>query len=148
MTQRIDCDEALLQLELGDEPTAGTERHLQHCESCRIEADRLQTVFSNLAGSRSISPSPLLDRTVRALIAGDGGAGVPFPRPLVAAGLGAAACLALVAALSVGLAGAGAAENGPLLAVLAVSAWLAVSAAATLPLVLFQRRLNTARSLG
>jgi len=119
MTQRIDCDEAL--------PEA---------------------VLANLAESRSISPSAQLDRTVRALLAGGDSAGAPFPRPLVAAGLGTAACLALVAALSVGLAGAGAAENAPLLAVLAVSAWLAVSAAATLPLVLFQRRMNAARSLG
>jgi len=107
-----------------------------------------KAVLANLAESRSISPSTQLDRTVRALLAGDTGAGAPCSRPLVAAGLGAAACLALVSALSVGLAGAGAAEDGPLLALIAVSSWLAISAAATLPLVLFQRRMNTARSLG
>jgi len=35
MTQRNDCDELLLRLELDDETSAEATRHLEHCESCR-----------------------------------------------------------------------------------------------------------------
>ena len=96
-------------------------------------ADRL---IRALAASAEVEPHPALDRRVRALLSGRGSAARPILRPFTALGLSAASLLALVVALALVLAGAGAAEQGPSLALLLTVAYLAVSSAATVPLLL------------
>lgn len=110
-------------------------RH-EHDPSGGAEIERIRRA---LAASAAVEPAASTDARVRLALAG-----APAPpryalRPGLAAGLALAALFSLVVGLATGLAQAGAAETGPLLAAVAVWIYLALSAAATLPLLLHPR---------
>jgi len=117
--------------------------HLSSCESCRGESVRLDALIALLARDAELEPSPGLDLRLRQLIR-ETGPVRPLLRPLLATGLAVASFVALVGGLAVGLTAAGAPDSGLQLAILAVSAYLALSSAATLPLLLY--RLSAARN--
>ena len=90
-----------------------------------------------LASDAKIEPSPDLDARVRGMLR-ERPAPAPSPllHPAPAIGLALGAFLAMVASIASPLAEAGAAEYGPLIAVALGTVYLALSAAATLPLLL------------
>ena len=117
--------------------------HVASCATCRGEAVRLERLIVALSRDAEVEPSIELDLRLRRLIR-EAGPVRPLLRPLLATGLAVASFLALVGGLAVGLAAAGATDSGLQLAILAVSFYLAVSSAATLPLLL--HRLSAARN--
>lgn len=93
-----------------------------------------------LARDAEAEPSPAVDAAVRALLRDAVVASRALLRPELAAGLAVAALAALTSALAALFAEAGAAEAGPLVALLVVAIYLALSSAAALPLLLGARR--------
>jgi len=114
--------------------------HLERCAGCRDEVRELTRLLGWLAEDAAIEPSPVVDARIRRRLSLGLAAAQPFRRPLLAAGLALAAFLAVVAALADALARAGATELGPTLAVALGSAYLALSAAAVVPLLLMSKR--------
>lgn len=138
------CTRVRAELALDGARRSGLARgHLESCEPCRAEAVRLERLIAALARDAEVEPSSELDQRLRRLIR-EAGPVRPLLRPLLATGLAVASFVALVGGLAVGLTAAGAPDSGLQLAILAVSAYLAVSSAATLPLLLY--RLSAARN--
>lgn len=140
------CTRVRTELALAESrPSELARGHLEACPSCRVEAARLERLIAALSREAEVEPSAELDRRLRRLIRKAGPMPVrPLIRPLLATGLAVASFLALVGGLAAGLAAAGATEAGLQLAILAVSAYLAVSSAATLPILLY--RTSSARN--
>lgn len=135
------CEEVRRRLALGETATgADRSRHLAACASCRREAERLQGVLESLAESAAIEPGAELDRRVRGMLLAPRGAGRWELRPGLAAGLGAAALLALIWSAADAFARAGAAELGVGLAVFVVGIYFAVSIAASVPVFLLAKQ--------
>jgi predicted anti-sigma-YlaC factor YlaD len=132
------CEETRRKLALG-EADAGVRGHLAACEACRLEARRVEAVLGLLAEEAEVEPAREVDQRVRELILG----APPRPRwalnPAVATALAAGSLLALVSAAAGALAQGAAGGLGLAPAVLAVTAYLAFSSAATLPLLLLRR---------
>ena len=122
-------------------------RHLAACVDCRREAARVEHLLRLLAEDAEAEPSARLDRTVRAMLL-EQAAQRPFSRAGMAAGLAVAALLSMLAALSTVLAEAGAAEKGPVVALILVMIYLALSSAAAVPLLLSKRWRQLARAGG
>jgi len=109
--------------------------------------DDPRRIRAALAASAEIEPPSRTDAVVRRLLTE-----LPLPspfalRPGLAAGLAVAALFALVVGVAGAMAQAGAADAGPLLAVVAVGIYLALSAAATLPILLQARARRDAERL-
>jgi hypothetical protein len=122
--------------------------HLESCAECRQEATRLERLLVLLRAEASVEPPPGIDAAVRDRIASRGVAARGPIRPFLATGLAAAALLALVSGVAAALAQFGAAEHGPGLAVTLFGTYLAISAAATLPLLhLRTRRISALREV-
>lgn len=120
-------------------PSELARAHLEACASCRGETARLERLIAALSRDAEVKPPAELDRRLRRLIREAGPLPMrPLIRPLLATGLAVASFLALVGGLAAGLAAAGATESGLQLAILAVSAYLAVSSAAMLPLLVYR----------
>ena len=119
-------------------------RHIRGCDGCGDELALLQDALGILRQTAEVAPRPELDRAVRDALGLS-----PKPqtalRPFLALGLATAGLLAFVAAIAVAFAQAGAAERGPILAALAVWAYLALCCTASLP-VLLARRVSAAGS--
>jgi hypothetical protein len=134
------CDQVQLLLALGEPIVDPTLReHFADCAPCAAAAREFGQLSSGLAAVAEIEPPARLDRLVREHLSD-----APLPgwlglRPGLATGLAAAAFLALVAAAAVFFAQAGAAEMGPVLAVVGASIYMALSFAATLPLLFHGR---------
>jgi hypothetical protein len=105
----------------------------------RKSRDVIERAFDILAAGAAIEPPPGVDRAVRRSIARFRPPRAIL-RPFLATGLAAAGFLALVASLAIVLSGAGAAENGPFLALVAGTVYLAFGAVASLPVLLSCRR--------
>lgn len=137
----LDCNRvrAWLTEDEGERPP-GVAGHLSGCEACRAEAARLAPVLQLLRADAEVATPARLDLRVRAMLLAAKPAARPFFRPGLATGLAAVAVLALLVALSTALAAAGAAEHGPLLALLIVAAYLVVSSVTSLPLLLYYAR--------
>jgi hypothetical protein len=93
-----------------------------------------------LVESAVIEPGAELDRRIREILLGPHGAGRWQLRPGLAAGLAAAALLALIWSAADAFASAGAAELGVGLAVFVVGIYFAVSVAASVPIFLLARQ--------
>ena len=131
------CDEVQTLLALGEAVQEHRlQVHLQDCLSCRDAAKSLAQVKHGLALATEIEPPLELDRLVREALAERPLVTGLLLRPGMAAGLAVAALFALIVTVSTVLAQAGAAEMGPFLGVAAVWIYLALSFAATLPLLL------------
>ena len=113
--------------------------HLQDCSRCRNEALALARLKRGLADAMEVRPPGELDRIVREALAERPLVTGVLLRPGMATGLAVAALFALVVTVSTVLAQAGAAELGPALGVAAVSVYLAICMAVTLPLLLLAR---------
>ena len=144
MTDR-DCADVRAGLAAGERLGGRLTRHLESCADCHEEAERLGRVLQLLQADASIDPPATLDQRVRAWIGSTRPTPRPVIRPFLAAGLGAASFIALIAGTAGLMAQAGAAEYGPTLAVLLGGVYLAISSAATLPLLV---RMRPNRSLG
>jgi len=126
------CDDVLLRLELGhDDGLAG---HLATCARCRAAADEVRRLGALLAVDAALDPPPGLDARVRTALTA--GAHVLPLRPWLAGGLAVASFTALVTTLALVLSSTPIAENGPIVAVGLGLAYLALCAAAVLPLLL------------
>lgn len=122
------CEEIRRSLALGE--TEGIGGHLATCETCRREAELLELVAATLQEDAVRTPPERLDRLVRGRIAG-----APVP-VFGTVGIALAALLALVCGAGALLAERGLAERGVLTAAVVVAIYLAVSAAATLPILI------------
>jgi len=135
-----DCERLRAVLTGGETPTGEAAAHLERCAGCRGEAARLERLLDALGGGATLEPPAMLDRAVREALGRHEAPRRLLIRPFTAIGLAAAAFIALVVALGGTLAEAGAAEYGPAIAALAATAYLAISAAATIPLLLLRTR--------
>jgi hypothetical protein len=113
--------------------------HLRDCGRCRDEALALARLRHGLADAMEVQPPGELDRIVRQALAERPLVTGVLLRPGMATGLAVAALFALVVAVSTVLAQAGAAEMGPALGVAAVSIYLAICMAVSLPLLLLAK---------
>ncbi|HXV75926.1 MAG TPA: hypothetical protein VD788_06350 [Candidatus Polarisedimenticolaceae bacterium] len=125
---------------------AAARRHLRDCRSCREFAGRIEALSRELARTREIQPPPSLDRRLRSMLAEHRRVARALLRPAIAAGIGVAALLAFTLWVAASLAQAGAGESGPLIAVVLAWAYLALSAAATMPVLLLAGRRTPARA--
>ena len=98
-----------------------------------------ERVIELLAEESAIDPPGSLDARMHALFDRAVPTVPPFRRSAVAVGLATAAFLAIVAAVGGILAQAGAAEYGPWLGFAAGSVYLALSAAAVMPLLISRK---------
>jgi hypothetical protein len=105
----------------------------------RKSRDVIERAFELLAAGAAIEPPPGVDRAVRERIARFRPPRAIL-RPFLATGLATAGFLAMVASLAIILSGAGAAETGPFLALVAGTVYLALGAVASLPVLLCCRR--------
>jgi len=134
------CDEVLLLLASGEPISDPTLRdHFAACAACATAARELGQLSSGLAAAAEVEPPAHLDRLVREHLRDAPLPGLLGLRPGLATGLAAAAFIALVAAAAVFFAQAGAAEMGPVLAVVGASIYMTFSFAATLPLLFHER---------
>ena len=132
-----ECREIEVALALGEAiEDPRLQDHLQQCRTCRDEALALAALKRGLSDAMAIEPPDELDRIVREALAERPLVTGFLLRPGIAAGLAVAALFALVLTVSTVLAQAGAGEMGPALGVAAVSAYLAICFAATLPIFL------------
>jgi predicted anti-sigma-YlaC factor YlaD len=134
------CEEVGAALALGvaiEDPDL--QDHLRDCSRCRDEALALARVKRGLADAMEMRPPGELDRIVRQALAERPLVTGVLLRPGMATGLAVAALFALIVTVSTVLAQAGAAEMGPALGVAAVSIYLAICMAVSLPLLLLAR---------
>ncbi len=114
--------------------------HLVACESCREDVRRLGELFGMISATAEAMPSNGVDRWIRARLSDRAAPAAPAVlRPAMALSLAAAGLLAFLATFSTVLAQAGAAEQGPLVAVFVVWIYMAISATAALPILLNRR---------
>jgi hypothetical protein len=100
----------------------------------------LRHVLEQVAADSHLEPSPELDRRVLRLLTETPQAVPPLLRPFMAGGLAAAGFIALVSAGAGALALAGAGEQGVLAALSLGLGYLAFSAAASLPVLVYHLR--------
>lgn len=138
------CAEVIRRLALG-EPTErdGLASHLSRCADCRRESLALQPLLQELAADAQLDPPAELDARIRRLLLDAPPLPLLFGRPVVAAALAIAAFLAVVGSVAEILAQAGAAEQGLWIALTLGSVYLALSAAAVLPLLFVRRPIST-----
>jgi len=136
MSER-DCDETRRRLALGEvEATADLREHLASCAPCRREAEQLAGLLSRLAEGAEIEPGCDVDRRVRELILNAPARSRWALNPTIATGLAAGSLLSLLSAAAGAVAQGGAEGTAVAPALVAVTAYFALSAAATLPLLL------------
>ena len=131
------CEEILRRLALGEDGAAADLReHLASCAPCRAEAERFAGLFTLLAGEAEIEPGRAVDRRVREIIHGAPARSRWALNPTIATGLAAGSLLALFSAAAGAIAQG--ATDGIVLApaLAAVTAYFALSFAATLPLLM------------
>jgi len=139
MSER-DCEETRRRLALGERETdVGLREHVASCAPCREEAAQLAGLLSRLAEDVEIEPGQDVDRRVREWILDAPARPRWALNPTIATGLAAGSLLALLSAAAGALVQGGPEGLGLAPAVLAVTAYLALSSAATLPLLLFRR---------
>jgi len=132
MSERT-CEETRRRLALGEaESDAGLREHLASCVSCRGEAERLGGLLRALAEEAEIDPGHEVDRRVRELILDAPARPRWALNPTIATGLAAGSLLALISAA----AGAVVEGTGLAPALAGLTAYFALSFAATLPLLL------------
>jgi len=121
------CGEIRRRLALGEgEDLSG---HLDRCEGCRREAAVMNEMAAFLREDAVRTPPARVDEAVRSRLRRESAPGIAA---------GAAACaamLALVSSLAIVLAERGLAERGVVVAVVVAAAYLALSAAAALPIL-------------
>ena len=136
MSERI-CEETPRRLALGEaEAAADLREHLAACASCRVEAGRLDRLLSRLAEGAEVEPGREIDRRVRRLILGAPARPRWALNPTIATGLAAGSLLALLSAAAGGFAQGGTDGTGLAPALVAITAYFALSFAATLPLLI------------
>jgi len=144
------CEEVRERLALGEPAHEGDlSRHITRCEGCRLEAERIGALLGLLARDAELDPPEHLDALVRTLLATPSlvrsPVARPFFRPGIAAGLAGAGFLALLTALAVAWAQAGAAEKAPLMAIVFMLFYVGLSMTATLPLWFLRHKLGLTR---
>lgn len=127
------CGRAMKHLML-DEP--GAEAHLSACPACRGEADRLRALFGLLAGEAELPLPERLDAAIREAILRHPAPGRQAIRPAPALALAGAALAALAAGLALPLSATVAGAAGPAAAALLLIAYLTLSGAAALPILI------------
>lgn len=139
MSERI-CEETRRRLALGEEAAAPDLReHLASCAACRAEAEQLAGLLGRLAEGAEIEPGQDVDRRVRELILDRPARPRWALNPAIATGLAVGSLLALLSAAAGAVAQGGADGIGLAPAVVAVTAYFALSIAATMPLLLCGR---------
>jgi hypothetical protein len=133
----VTCEEARERMMLGEDEDLAT--HLESCESCRREAGALRGLIDGLAATREIEPPAALDAVVRAAISGPV-AWSPLRHPYAAVALAVGALVVLVSGLTAWLVETPLAERAIAVVVPAALGYLALSSAATLPILLWRRR--------
>ena len=109
---------------------------------------RQQLLFAELARNAEIEPSPALDRQIRQRLSRHPFGAASRIRPAVALALTTAAFACALGALAIGLAEAGAAERGLLLAFGVGLAYLVLSTATVLPILMRDHLRERLRSTG
>jgi predicted anti-sigma-YlaC factor YlaD len=136
----MSCEEARRELALGHDERA--ERHLRECESCRLESARVGELVRALAESAVVAPPATVDDRVRRALAQPSPHARPLPSPITVSGLAVAAYSAIVFGIGIWLASSGLAESAPALTAAIAATYLAVCAAASLPLLIRRGRLR------
>lgn len=134
----MSCEEARREIALGRGERA--EGHLRRCEGCRVEAARLGRLARALAESAELAPPAALDARIRRKLASPQPDVRPSLSPLTVSGLAIAAFASVVFGVGIGLASSGLAESAPAVTAAIAAAYLAVCAAASLPLLIRRGR--------
>ena len=127
------CEEARREIALGREERA--EAHLRQCESCRLEAARVGPLVQALADSAELAPPAALDARVRRRLAQARPPARPFLSPVTVSGLAVASYASVVLGVGIWLASSGLAESAPAVTAAIAAGYLAVCAAASMPLL-------------
>jgi hypothetical protein len=122
------CNDVRTRLVLGE--TDAVSGHLASCPACRREAEILHLLVAALREDAVVTPPERLDRTIRSRLEGTAAPG------LRAIGVACGGLLALICGTGILLAERGLAERGVLAAASVAAVYLAVSAAAALPILL------------
>ena len=136
----VTCEEARERMMLGED--AGLAAHLESCESCRQEAGSLRSLIEGLAASREVAPAAALDAAMRVAIRGPAGSWSPLRHPYAAVALAVGALVVLVSGLTAWLVETPLAERAIAVVLPAAFGYLALSSAATLPILLWRRRMG------
>jgi hypothetical protein len=134
MTERDACREARRTLALGR--GARAEAHLEICPACRRVAAELSPLLESLAATATLEPPEAADLRIRARIARPPTRRPAAPRPLPVLLTAAVSLLLLGIALAGALGETELGGDGPLVAVVLVTAYLGLAATALLPLLL------------
>ena len=134
----VTCEKVRKRMMLGEDE--GIAAHLESCESCRQEAGSLRNLIAGLAASREVLPPAALDAVMRAAIRGPMWTWSPLRHPYAAIAMAVGALVVIVSGLTAWLVETPAAENSLAIILPAAFGYLALSSAATLPLLLQQRR--------
>ena len=132
------CDDARRSLSLGE--PGQVEDHLRTCGPCRSEAEQLEPILQALRSDPVAEVPALLDRSVRAALAGqESVAPSRMSLPIVLA-LSATATLALIASVAITLANMYPVGMAMVRGLVLGVAYIAISSVATLPLFIRRAR--------
>jgi len=134
------CDEARRDLALGRNGRAA--RHLRECENCRRESAQLARLVRVLADSAELAPPAALDARVRRRIAQAPLPARPLLSPVTVTALATAAYASLAVGVGIWLASGGLAGSAPAVTAAIAAAYLAICAAASVPLLIRRTRLR------
>lgn len=130
-----ECDRVRERLALGEHK--GVEAHLTRCPACRREAEALRGVAAAIAGlDPRVEPPASVDAAIRAVLSGVTARPRPILRPAPAVALAAGGIVSSFVFLSSFFDAIGLGDRGGLFAASAIAVWLAVSAAATVPILI------------
>jgi predicted anti-sigma-YlaC factor YlaD len=139
------CHETRNRLALGEANGEGESvssplaEHLSECEDCRREAESLKVLFEHVRRTAESEPPEDLDREIRKRIGEFSPRRQPLLRPLPAVALAVVAMLSVGIGLVFGLTNTTLAEGAPVVVIILLFIYFAVSLTAMLP-VLVQRK--------
>ena len=126
------CDTTLRGIAPGE---PGVDAHLIHCASCRSEAEALEPIIRALQAEPLVEVPPGLDRSIHRALAGGKQPALNRLPARIALAFSVTSTLALTAGIAIALASARDARPAIFQGLVIGIIYLAVSSAATLPLI-------------